>query len=142
MAKVIFLHLSVIHSVHRGGICLSACWDTTPPRSRHPPGADTPQTRCRVIVPYLLLPPRRILGSRSLLVVCFFTPTESPRGPPWNEGHRPKVRHETSVFEVPAQEQRTQFCSSSTNTFITCSLYTIRGCCTSPGAPGLWARLG
>ena len=38
--------MSVIHSVH-GGICLSACWDTTPqeqtpPRSRRPPGADTP----------------------------------------------------------------------------------------------------
>ena len=40
----IFLHLSVIHSVHRGGeeVCLSACWDTTPPeqtppRSRPPP---------------------------------------------------------------------------------------------------------
>ena len=30
---------------------------------------------------------------------------KSPRGPPWNEGHRPRVRHETSVFEVPAQEQ-------------------------------------
>ena len=46
---------------------------------------------------------RRVLGSRSLLVV-YFTPTKSPRGPPWNEGHRPKDRHETSVFEVPAQE--------------------------------------
>ena len=34
-----------------------------------------------------------------------FTSTKSPRGPPWNEGHRPKVRHETSVLEVPAQEQ-------------------------------------
>ena len=55
MAKVIFLHLSVIHSVHRGGVCLSACWDTTPPGSRpptppeqnplraEPPGADTPR---------------------------------------------------------------------------------------------------
>ena len=47
-------------SVHRGGgVCLSACWYTTPPqeqthppRSRHPPpqsrpslGADTPQSR-------------------------------------------------------------------------------------------------
>ena len=31
VAKVIFLHLSVIHSVHRGGVCLSACWDTSPP---------------------------------------------------------------------------------------------------------------
>ena len=45
-----------------------------------------------------------LLGSRSLLVVCF-TSTKSPRGPPWNEGHRPKVCHETSVLEVPAQEQ-------------------------------------
>ena len=34
-----------------------------------------------------------------------FTSTQSPRGPPWNERHRPKVRHETSVLEVPAQEQ-------------------------------------
>ena len=30
----------------QGGVCLSACWDTTPPWSRHhPPGADTPQSR-------------------------------------------------------------------------------------------------
>ena len=26
----------------QGGVCLSACWDTTPPGSRHPPRADTP----------------------------------------------------------------------------------------------------
>ena len=45
-------------SVHRGGggVCLSACWDTTPPRAdllgadtpleqTPPPGADTPQSR-------------------------------------------------------------------------------------------------
>ena len=40
VAKVIFLHLSVIHSVHGGGgkgVCLSACWDTNPPGTRHPP---------------------------------------------------------------------------------------------------------
>ena len=40
---------------------------------------------------------------RSLLVVfgfCFF-PTP-PSGPPWNEGHWPRVRHETSVLEVLA----------------------------------------
>ena len=49
-----FLHLSVSHSVH-GGVCLSACWDTTAwgqasPWSRHPqsrqpppPGAGTPR---------------------------------------------------------------------------------------------------
>ena len=34
--KVMFLHRSVSHSVHRGGVCLSACWDTQPPGSRHP----------------------------------------------------------------------------------------------------------
>ena len=36
----------VCNSVHRGGLCLSASWDTPPradtPRSRHPPRADTP----------------------------------------------------------------------------------------------------
>ena len=45
-----FLHLSVSHSVHRGGVCPNACWDThpqqTPPLGRHPwqtpPWADTP----------------------------------------------------------------------------------------------------
>ena len=39
--KVMFLHVSVI--LFTGGVCLSACWDTTPPRPRTPPlGADTP----------------------------------------------------------------------------------------------------
>ena len=40
---------------------------------------------------------------RSLLVVYgfYFFPT-LPSGPPWNEGHRPRVRHETSVLEVLA----------------------------------------
>ena len=33
----------VCHSVHRGGVCLSACWDTTPPGADTPLGADTPQ---------------------------------------------------------------------------------------------------
>ena len=41
VAKVIFLHQTVCHSVHRG-VCLSACWDTTPP-----PGADPPGSRLR-----------------------------------------------------------------------------------------------
>ena len=54
-----------------------------------------------------------------------FTSSISPRGPPWNEGHRPKVCHETSVLQVPAQEQHEHnFCSSFTNAFITYSLYT------------------
>ena len=63
-AKVMFLQVCVILFT-RGGVCLSACWNTTPPEqtppweqtpqsrhpntrppgSRHPPGADTPQTR-------------------------------------------------------------------------------------------------
>ena len=72
--------------------------------------------------------------------LCFvFTSTKSPRGPPWNEGHRPKVHHETSVLEVPAQEQHEHsFCSSSSTTFITCFLYTVHRYRTSPGAPDLW----
>ena len=64
-AKVMFLQASVILSTGGGGVCLSACWDTTPwsrpplpgeqtppleqtpprsrpPQSRQPPGADTP----------------------------------------------------------------------------------------------------
>ena len=42
--KVMFLHLSVSHSVHKGGVCLSACWDTPPPPGRHPflPGQAPP----------------------------------------------------------------------------------------------------
>ena len=33
----------VCDSVHRGGgVCLSACWDTTPPKSRQPPGSRHP----------------------------------------------------------------------------------------------------
>ena len=56
MAKVIFLHLSVIHSVHRGG-GLPQCIlgyhhppaDT--PRSRHPPGPDPPNQTRRGIHP-------------------------------------------------------------------------------------------
>ena len=39
--KVMFLQASVILSTG-GGVCLSACWDTPPPRA-DPPGAGTPQ---------------------------------------------------------------------------------------------------
>ena len=35
----------ICDSVHRGDVCLSACWNTTSPRSRHPPRADTPWSR-------------------------------------------------------------------------------------------------
>ena len=115
-----------------------------PPRSSPQPGTSKQPPRSvgllSLFLPYCL---RRVLGSRSLLVVYIFTSTKSPRGPPWNEGHQPKVCHETSVFEVPVQEQHEHsFFSSSTNTFITGSLYTVRRYCTSPGAPDLQARLG
>ena len=34
--KVIFSEACVKNSVHKGEVCLSACWNTTPPRSRQP----------------------------------------------------------------------------------------------------------
>ena len=40
-AKVMFLYLSVSHSVHRG-VCLSACWDTHPEQTPPPPRKQTP----------------------------------------------------------------------------------------------------
>ena len=39
--KIIFSQASVSHSVHRGGVCLGACWDLHTP-SRYPPGRYTP----------------------------------------------------------------------------------------------------
>ena len=62
--KVIFSVACVKNSVHRG-VCLSACWDTTTPRSRDPlPGADTP----RAETPWSRHPPpltRYPLGTRN-----------------------------------------------------------------------------
>ena len=40
--KVMFLHLSVSHSVHGGCACRSACWDTQPPRAEDAPGQASP----------------------------------------------------------------------------------------------------
>ena len=110
---------------------------SVPTRISTDPGHGT-RTDC-VFYPYF----QGFMEGRSLLVVYVFTSSDSPRGPPWNEGHRPKVRHETSVLEVPAQEQHEHsFRSSSTNAFISYSLYTVCRYCTSPGAPDLRARLG
>ena len=37
-----YVFTGVCHSVNRGDVCLSACWDTTPPeQTPRPPGADT-----------------------------------------------------------------------------------------------------
>ena len=40
VAKVIFLHLSVI--LFTAGVCLSACWDATPPAKETPRQGDPP----------------------------------------------------------------------------------------------------
>ena len=62
-----FLHLSVSHSVHRGGVCLSACWDTHPPRADTPreqscpPRADTTQEHTP---PGSTPPPRAVHAGR------------------------------------------------------------------------------
>ena len=47
-----YVFTGVCDSVHRGGVCLTTCWDTTPPREQtspppraDPPGADTPWRR-------------------------------------------------------------------------------------------------
>ena len=88
----------VCHSVHRGGVCLSACWDTTtPPRSRHPLGAYTPpeQTPSLEQTPPLEQTP---LQSRH--------PPEQT--PPWSR-HTPQSRHspraDTPQSRHPPQNQ-------------------------------------
>ena len=55
--------------------------------------------------PFLLSLPMLSPGQWRPSCCVFLLLPKSPSGPPWNEGHWPKVRHETSVFEVPAQEQ-------------------------------------
>ena len=68
-----------------------------PTRSSTDPGHGT-----RIDWIFLLLSPN-VTEHRSLLVVfCFYFYQKSLSGPPWNEGHQPRVRHETSVFEVPS----------------------------------------
>ena len=44
--KVMFLHLPVSHSVHRGGVCLSACWDTHSPGQTCPWADYSPSAQC------------------------------------------------------------------------------------------------
>ena len=80
VAKVIFLHLSVIHSVHRGeGVCLSACWDTTtPPDQADPPRPGRPpRTR--------QMPPR----TRQMPPQTRQTPTPQTRQTPLDQADTP-----------------------------------------------------
>ena len=76
--KDMFLHLSVSHSVHRGSVCLSACWDAhlpgrytapgkyTPfpwvgtPRGRYPPGQVHPLGRYTHPTPWQVHPPGQV----------------------------------------------------------------------------------
>ena len=121
VAKVIFLHLSVIHSVHRGGVCLSACWDPpgsrhTPAGSRHPPGPDippgpqppwtTPQSRLspppdhppeQTPPPWSRHPPqsRHPPWSRH-------PPEQTPPSPP-KQTPPPQSRHQHTVYERPVR---------------------------------------
>ena len=92
VAKVIFLHLSVI--LFTGGVCLSACWDTTPPeqtppgsrhppeqqpppRSRHPPRSSSPPPGSRL--QYTVYErPVRILLECILVWVFFFSFSSRP----------------------------------------------------------------
>ena len=57
VAKVIFLHLSVIHSVHRGGVGLPQCMLGYHPWSRPPREQTPPQTR-QTPLPEQTPPPR------------------------------------------------------------------------------------
>ena len=78
VAKVIFLHLSVIHSVHRGeGVCLSACWDTTTPHPEQTPPDQIP-------TPLGAANP----GSRPPLDQ---TPHPPRSRPPWPDTHPPTL---------------------------------------------------
>ena len=81
------------------------------------------------------------LGSRSLLVVFYFYPN-SERSPMERRAPAQSLSPDQCTWGPSSGTTQTQLYSSSTNTFITCSLYTVRGYCTSPGAPDLWARLG
>ena len=104
-----FLHLSVSHSVHRGGVCPCACWDTHPradtPLGRHPlPSAcwNIHGYCCRRFASYwnaFLLPPAMKLGQGYVFTgvchsvnrgdVCLSAPGIHPPGP----GTPPKTRY-------------------------------------------------
>ena len=76
--------------------------------------------------------------------LCMFlllpTLQEVPHG---TKGTGPKFVTRPVYSRSQLQEQQEHsFCSSSTNAFISCSLYTVHRYCTSPGAPDLRAGLG
>ena len=82
-AKVIFSQACVKNSVHGGGVCLSACWDTpqehTPPRTRHTPREQTPRERT---APGVDPPDQAPPGSR----------------PPWEQTPPPPAGKQTAAY--------------------------------------------
>ena len=98
-AKVIFSQACVKNSVHRGGVCLSACWDTPPPEQTPPgPGRPPEQTpppgpgrppRTRQIPPRPGRPPPNLADP---------PPTPGSRPP-----HPPGSRLQHTVYERPVR---------------------------------------
>ena len=79
-----FLHLSVSHSVHGGGVCLSECWDTpqagTPWAGEPPPGKyTTPHPRAGAhpgrytLIIHLLPPANEVCEGYVFTGVCLST---------------------------------------------------------------------
>ena len=87
--------------VHRGGVCLSACWDTTPPpQSRHPPGADTPLPRADTPLPRADTP----LGADTPLPRADTPGADTPELTPLNH---PPPQPDTPWSRHPLPEQGT-----------------------------------
>ena len=121
---------SVYDSVHRGGVCLSACWDTTSPRpgSRHPP-EQTPPPRSRP-------PPEQTPREQT-------PPPKSRHPPPGADTHHPSgSRHLPPGKRTPAYSQRAagthstgmHSCSNCVMTQEFCAL-------TFPPESSYWSRI-
>ena len=147
-----FLHLSVSHSVHRRGVCLSACWDTHPP-GRHPPPGQTPpspnrrplQRMVRILLECFLV---IISVSRSLSPSLYFssgfnsrqecTPRiETPRTEtPWTEtppdrDPRTETPPPTGVKTLPCRN----FVAGGNNNPILSSTFLSHHICVASGLP-------
>ena len=107
VAKVIFLHLSVI--LFTGGVCLSACWDTprsryppeqTPPQEQRPPRADTPHP------PGVDTPQEQTTREQTPTTREQIPPRADPPGsrhPPWKQTPPPGSRLQHTVYERPVR---------------------------------------
>ena len=127
------------------GFRMGGLHDRVPPPGHRPPWIVTPWTETpldRVTASFTPTP--KVSWKIEAFSLCMFlllpTLREVPHG---TKGTGPKFVTRPVYSRSQLQEQHEHsFCSSSTNAFISCSLYTVRRYCTSPGAPDLWARLG